>query len=152
MPEMTLIEAVRETLRSEMHRDPDIFMMGEDIGLRGGVFLATEGFIEEFGEDRVMNTPLAESSIIGIALGAAVNGMRPVAEIQFADFVWPAINQLVGEAARGQVRNERREDSADDGASALWWGSARRSVPFAEHRGAVCAYAGLAGRRSGDAV
>ncbi len=100
MPEMTLIEAVRETLRSEMRRDSDIFMMGEDIGPRGGVFLASEGFVEEFGEDRVMNTPLAESSIIGIALGAAVNGMRPVAEIQFADFVWPAINQLVGEAAR----------------------------------------------------
>lgn len=100
MTEMTLIEAVRETLRSEMRRDPDIFMMGEDIGPRGGVFLASEGFIEEFGGDRVMNTPLAESSIIGIALGAAVNGMRPVAEIQFADFVWPAINQLVGEAAR----------------------------------------------------
>ena len=100
MPEMTLIEAVRETLRAEMRRDPDIFMMGEDIGPRGGVFLASEGFVEEFGEDRVMNTPLAESSIIGIALGAAVNGMRPVPEIQFADFVWPAINQLVGEAAR----------------------------------------------------
>ena len=100
MPEMTLIESVRETLRMEMRRDPDIFMMGEDIGPRGGVFLASEGFVDEFGEGRVMNTPLAESSIIGIALGAAVNGMRPVAEIQFADFVWPAINQLVGEAAR----------------------------------------------------
>ena len=100
MSEITLIESVRETLRMEMRRDPDIFMMGEDIGPRGGVFLASEGFVDEFGEGRIMNTPLAESSIIGIALGAAVNGMRPVAEIQFADFVWPAINQLVGEAAR----------------------------------------------------
>ena len=100
MPEMTLIESVRETMRGEMRRDPDIFIMGEDIGPRGGVFLATEGFIEEFGDDRVINTPLAESSILGIALGAAVNGMRPIAEVQFADFVWPAINQLVGEAAR----------------------------------------------------
>ena len=100
MPEMTLIEAVRETLRTEMRRDSEVFMMGEDVAERGGVFLASEGFVEEFGSDRVMNTPLAESSIIGIALGAAVNGMRPVAEIQFADFVWPAINQLVGEAAR----------------------------------------------------
>lgn len=100
MPEITLIESVRETLRMEMRRDPDIFMMGEDIGPRGGVFLASQGFVDEFGEGRIMNTPLAESSIIGIALGAAVNGMRPVAEIQFADFVWPAINQLVGEAAR----------------------------------------------------
>lgn len=100
MPEMTLIEAVRETMRYEMRRNSDIFILGEDIGPRGGVFLATEGFVEEFGEKRVINTPLAESSIIGIALGAAVNGMRPIAEIQFADFVWPAINQLVGEAAR----------------------------------------------------
>ncbi len=100
MPEMTLIESVRETMRGEMRRDPDIFIMGEDIGPRGGVFLATEGFIEEFGDDRVINTPLAESSILGIALGAAVNGMRPIAEVQFADFVWPAVNQLVGEAAR----------------------------------------------------
>ena len=100
MPEMTLVESVRETMRDEMRRDPDIFIMGEDIGPRGGVFLATDGFVEEFGEGRVINSPLAESSIVGIALGAAVNGMRPIAEIQFADFVWPAINQLVGEAAR----------------------------------------------------
>lgn len=74
--------------------------MGEDVGHRGGVFLASDGFVDEFGEDRVIDTPLAESSICGVALGAAVNGMRPIAEIQFADFVWPAINQLVGEAAR----------------------------------------------------
>ena len=100
MPEMTLVESVRETMRDEMRRDPDIFIMGEDIGPRGGVFLATDGFVDEFGEERVINSPLAESSIVGIALGAAVNGMRPIAEIQFADFVWPAINQLVGEAAR----------------------------------------------------
>lgn len=97
---MTVIEAVRDAMRLEMRRDPRIFIMGEDVGARGGVFLATEGFLAEFGEGRVMDTPLAESSIAGIALGAAVNGMRPIAEIQFADFVWPAINQLVGEAAR----------------------------------------------------
>lgn len=100
MPELRLIEAVREAMRGEMRRDPDVFIIGEDIGPRGGVFLATDGFVEEFGEERVINSPLAESSIVGIALGAAVNGKRPVAEIQFADFVWPAINQLVGEAAR----------------------------------------------------
>ena len=97
---MTLIESVRETMREEMRRDESIFIMGEDIGPRGGVFLATDGFVDEFGEERVINSPLAESSIVGIALGAAVNGMRPIAEIQFADFVWPAVNQLVGEAAR----------------------------------------------------
>ena len=100
MPEQTVIEAVSDTMRSEMRRDESVILLGEDVGLRGGVFLATDGFIEEFGEDRVIDTPLAESLICGLALGAAVNGMRPLAEIQFADFVWPAINQLVGEAAR----------------------------------------------------
>ncbi len=84
----------------EMARDDDVFVMGEDIGARGGVFLATDGFVEEFGEERVIDTPLAESSIAGIALGAAMNGMRPIAEIEFADFIWPTFNQIVGEAAR----------------------------------------------------
>jgi 2-oxoisovalerate dehydrogenase E1 component beta subunit len=74
--------------------------MGEDIGKRGGVFLATQGFVEEFGEERVIDTPLAEASIVGIALGAAFKGMRPIAEVEFADFIWPTANQLIGEAAR----------------------------------------------------
>lgn len=100
MPEQTVIEAVRDTMRAEMRRDETVILLGEDVGNRGGVFLATDGFIDEFGPDRVIDTPLAESLICGLALGAAVNGMRPLAEIQFADFVWPAINQIVGEAAR----------------------------------------------------
>jgi 2-oxoisovalerate dehydrogenase E1 component beta subunit len=74
--------------------------MGEDVGRRGGVFLATQGFIDEFGESRVIDTPLAEASIMGIALGAAFRGLRPIPEIQFSDFVWPSVNQLIGEAAR----------------------------------------------------
>ncbi len=100
MPEQTVIEAVRDTMRAEMRRDETVILLGEDVGNRGGVFLASDGFIDEFGPDRVIDTPLAESLICGLALGAAVNGMRPLAEIQFADFVWPAINQIVGEAAR----------------------------------------------------
>ena len=84
----------------EMARDDTVFVMGEDIGARGGVFLATDGFLEEFGEARVIDTPLAESSIAGIGVGAALNGMRPIAEIEFADFIWPTINQIVGDAAR----------------------------------------------------
>ena len=87
-------------MREEMDRDDRVFVMGEDIGARGGVFLATDGFTEHFGEGRVIDTPLAESSIAGIALGAAMNGMRPIAEIEFADFIWPTFNQVVGEAAR----------------------------------------------------
>jgi 2-oxoisovalerate dehydrogenase E1 component beta subunit len=84
----------------EMKADQRIFVMGEDIGKRGGVFLATQGFVEEFGEERVIDTPLAEASIVGIALGAAFKGMRPIAEVEFADFIWPTANQLIGEAAR----------------------------------------------------
>ncbi len=96
----SVIEAVREAMWEEMHRDERIFVMGEDVGWRGGVFLATQGFIEEFGPDRVIDTPLAEASIMGIALGAAFRGMRPIPEVEFADFLWPAVNQLIGEAAR----------------------------------------------------
>lgn len=87
-------------MREELRRDERVFVLGEDVGARGGVFLATEGFLEEFGERRIIDTPLAESSIAAIALGAAVHGMRPIAEIEFADFIWPTINQIVGEAAR----------------------------------------------------
>ena len=96
----TVIEAVREALQEEMQRDSNVFVMGEDVGRRGGVFLATQGLFEEFGESRVMDTPLAEASIVGIALGAAFRGLRPVPEVQFSDFMWPATNQLIGEAAR----------------------------------------------------
>ncbi len=87
-------------MHEEMARDERVFLMGEDVGAKGGVFLATDGLFEEFGQDRVIDTPLAESSIAGIAVGAAVSGMRPIVEIQFADFIWPAFNQIVGDAAR----------------------------------------------------
>ncbi len=100
MTEQTVIEAVRTTMQAEMRRDDSVILLGEDVGSRGGVFLASDGLVEEFGEGRVIDTPLAESLICGVALGAAVNGMRPIAEIQFADFVWPAINQLIGEASK----------------------------------------------------
>lgn len=102
MPVKSVIEAVHDAMYEEMKRDPCVFVMGEDVGKRGGVFLATQGFLEEFGEERVMDTPLAESSIVGIALGAAIQGRRPIAEIEFADFVWPAVNQIIGEAARAR--------------------------------------------------
>jgi 2-oxoisovalerate dehydrogenase E1 component beta subunit len=95
-----VIEAVREAMYEEMVRDSKVFIMGEDVGKRGGVFLASQGFVEEFGEERVIDTPLAEASIVGIAVGAAFRGLRPIAEVEFADFIWPAANQLIGEAAR----------------------------------------------------
>ena len=102
----TVLEAVRDAMREEMRRDSRVFIMGEDIGARGGVFLATEGFLDEFGEARVIDTPLAESSIAGIALGSAMHGMRPIAEIEFGDFIWPTINQVVGEAAKVRYGTE----------------------------------------------
>ena len=100
MAAVTVIEAIRDAMREEMQRDPSVFVMGEDVGRRGGVFLATKDFLDEFGEMRVVDTPLAEASIAGIAVGAALSGLRPIAEVQFADFIWPTVNQMIGEAAR----------------------------------------------------
>jgi 2-oxoisovalerate dehydrogenase E1 component beta subunit len=101
----TLIEGVREALAEEMERDERVWVLGEDVGRKGGVFLATEGLHARFGEARVLDTPLAESCIVGVAIGAALNGLIPVAEIQFADFIHPAFDQLVSEAARMRYRS-----------------------------------------------
>ena len=105
MGEMRLIEAVRSALREELAADPGVFLIGQDIGINGGVFRVTAGLLDEFGPDRVIDAPLAESGMVGIAIGAALNGMRPVVEIQFADFIFPAFNQLVSEAARIHYRS-----------------------------------------------
>jgi 2-oxoisovalerate dehydrogenase E1 component beta subunit len=102
----TLIEAIRDGMSEEMRRDPSVVVLGEDVGKKGGVFLATDGLWAEFGEDRVIDTPLTESMIIGTSIGAAMNGLRPIAEIQFADFIHPAFNQLVSEAARMRYRTK----------------------------------------------
>lgn len=102
----TVIEAIREGMAEEMRRDPSIIVMGEDVGVHGGVFRATDGLYREFGENRVIDTPLAESSIVGFAIGAAFNGMRPIAEIQFADFIHPAMDQIMNEAAKIRFRSK----------------------------------------------
>lgn len=104
MAAKTMIEAVREAMFEEMKRDERVIVMGEDVG-EGGVFRATEGFLQEFGPDRCVDTPLAEASIVGIAIGASLNGIRPIAEIQFADFIHPAFDQIVSEAARLHYRS-----------------------------------------------
>jgi 2-oxoisovalerate dehydrogenase E1 component beta subunit len=101
----TFIDAIRDTLGEEMRRDPSTILLGEDVGKKGGVFLATDGLWAEFGDDRVIDTPLSESMIVGTAIGAATNGLRPIAEIQFADFIFPAFNQIVSEAARLRYRS-----------------------------------------------
>lgn len=105
MPVKTVLEAIRETLREEMERDPSVIVLGEDIGVMGGVFRATEGLLAQFGAYRVLDTPLSEAAIVGVAIGASVNGLRPVAEIQFADFIFEATDQIISEAARLRYRS-----------------------------------------------
>jgi 2-oxoisovalerate dehydrogenase E1 component beta subunit len=105
MPARTFLEAIRETLADEMRRDESVIVLGEDVGKKGGVFLTTDGLWTEFGDERVIDTPLTESMIVGTSIGAAVNGLRPIAEIQFADFIHPAFNQIVSEAARMRYRS-----------------------------------------------
>jgi 2-oxoisovalerate dehydrogenase E1 component beta subunit len=92
-------------MREEMERDSRVFVLGEDVGVKGGVFKATSGLYEQFGEQRVIDTPLAESAIAGVGIGAAMYGMRPIAEMQFADFIMPAINQIISEAAKIRYRS-----------------------------------------------
>ena len=104
MGEMTYLEAISDGLREEMRRDEAVVCLGEDIGAFGGAFKVTEGLIEEFGSDRVLDMPLAENAIIGTAVGAAVEGMRPVCEMQFADFISCGFDQLVNVAAKLHYR------------------------------------------------
>ena len=103
--ELTLLEAIRAGLDEALAADDRVFVFGEDVGKRGGVFRVTEGLVDKYGEHRVIDSPLAESIIVGACIGAACYGMRPVAEIQFADFIWPATNQIVSEAARMRYRS-----------------------------------------------
>jgi 2-oxoisovalerate dehydrogenase E1 component beta subunit len=102
---MTLLQAVTCALKEEMKRDDRVVVLGEDVGKAGGVFRATEGLQAEFGADRVIDTPLAESGIIGTAIGMALYGLRPVPEIQFSDFIYPAFDQIVSEAAKMRYRS-----------------------------------------------
>ncbi len=106
MTEMTMIEAIRTALGRALEEDPDVIVFGEDVGIDGGVFRATDGLIQRFGAARVRDTPLSETVIAGVAIGAAAHGLRPVAEIQFMGFIYSAIDQLVNHASR--LRNRTR--------------------------------------------
>ncbi len=105
MPIMNMVQALNQALREEMRRDPRVVVLGEDVGYRGGVFLVTEKLIDEFGELRVIDTPLTEGGIVGIAVGMAMYGLRPVAEIQFIDFVYEAFDQIVSNVAKIRYRS-----------------------------------------------
>jgi 2-oxoisovalerate dehydrogenase E1 component beta subunit len=105
MAEKNIVQTIHDTLHDEMKADDRVVVLGEDVGARGGVFRVTQGFLDEFGEQRVIDTPLAESSIVGVAIGMALHGLIPVPEIQFADFIHPAFDQIVSEAARIRYRS-----------------------------------------------
>ncbi len=104
MPTITYLEAIRQGIWEEMERDPSVFCIGEDIGIYGGAFKVTEGFIDRFGPERVIDTPIAESAIVGAAFGAALTGLRPVAEFQFIDFIGCAFNQITNMCAKAHYR------------------------------------------------
>ncbi len=104
MPVLTYLEAIRQGLWEEMERDERVFLLGEDIGVYGGAFKVTEGFLERFGEERVIDTPISEAAIVGAAIGAALVGLRPVAEMQFIDFISIAFDQLTNFAAKCRYR------------------------------------------------
>jgi len=104
MPTMTYLQAISDAMREEMRADESVFVMGEDIGVFGGAFKVTDGFIDEFGPERVMDTPLAESGIVGTAIGAAAEGLRPIAEMQFSDFISCGFDQLVNVAGKMYYR------------------------------------------------
>ncbi len=104
MSKATYLEAIRQGLWEEMERDPSVFCIGEDIGIYGGAFKVTEGFVDRFGPERIIDTPIAESAIVGAAFGASLTGMRPVAEFQFMDFIGCAFNQIVNMVAKAHFR------------------------------------------------
>jgi pyruvate dehydrogenase E1 component beta subunit len=103
--ELTLVQAVNRGLAEAMRQDPDVLVLGEDVGVNGGVFRATEGLHKEFGDDRVIDTPLSETGIVGVAVGMALYGLKPVAEIQFLDFIYPAFDQIVSELSKMRYRS-----------------------------------------------
>jgi 2-oxoisovalerate dehydrogenase E1 component beta subunit len=105
MPQMNMVQAINDGLRVEMRRDPRVVVLGEDVGKVGGVFRVTQGLFDEFGDERVIDTPLSEGGIIGTAVGMALYGMVPVPEIQFADFIFPAFDQIVSEVAKFRYRS-----------------------------------------------
>jgi pyruvate dehydrogenase E1 component beta subunit len=105
MPQMTMVQAIQDALRIGLREDPRVVVLGEDVGKNGGVFRVTEGLQAEFGSERVCDTPLAENGIVGGAIGMALYGMRPVAEIQFVDFIYPAFDQIVSELAKMRWRS-----------------------------------------------
>ncbi len=108
MAKVTMVEAITMAMAHEMEKDPSVVVLGEDVGLNGGVFRATQGLQQRFGKDRVMDTPLAEALIAGISIGMATQGLKPIAEIQFSGFIYPAVDQMINHAGRLRTRTRGR--------------------------------------------
>ena len=105
MAQLTMVQALQDGLATAMRENPQVLVMGEDVGRAGGVFRVTDGLLDEFGEERVIDTPLAENGIVGTAIGMALYGLRPIVEIQFSDFIYPAFDQIVSELAKFRYRS-----------------------------------------------
>ena len=146
MTELTLVQAVNRGLQVAMRGDPDVLVLGEDVGVNGGVFRATEGLLKEFGEERVLDTPLSETGIIGTAVGMALYGLKPVAEIQFLDFIYPAFDQIVSELAKFRYRSGGPVPLPCRDPDTVRRRHQGRTVPFPEHRGLLLPHRGLEGR------
>ena len=151
MSEKTLVAAISDALHDEMAEDDRVILLGEDVGARGGVFKVSEGFLDEFGEARVIDTPLAESGIVGVAIGMALHGLRPVAEIEFADFIHPAFDQILSEASRMRYRTNGDWGCPMVDPRAVRRRDPRRAVPLAVDRGVLRAYPRAEGRHALDA-
>ena len=149
MAQMNMIQALNSAMDVMMARNPSVVVMGEDVGYFGGVFRVTDGLQRKYGEHRVLDSPIAEGGIVATAIGMAVNGLRPVVEIQFADYIYPAVDQIASELARIRYRTAGRLHLADGDPRALRRRHPRRPDPFAESRGHLHAHLR---REDGDAV
>ena len=148
MTDVTMVQAINRALRTAMTADPEVLLLGEDIGVNGGVFRATEGLLKDFGADRVIDTPLSETGIIGTAIGMALYGLKPVAEIQFLDFIYPGFDQIVSELAKFRYRSGGQYPCHVVIRNPLRRRDQGRSVPLAEHGGLLRPHRRPQGSRS----
>ena len=144
-------EALREALRSEMARDPRVFVMGEDVALFGGAYGVTRGLIQEFGDKRVLDTPISESALVGLAVGAAINGMRPVVEIQFADLLPLAMDQLASPRGALSLYDRRASERSHGDSHQVRHPRRRRSEPFELQSWRVHSFSRIENRHADDA-
>ncbi len=137
MAQMNMVQALNSAMDVMLERDPSVVILGEDVGYFGGVFRCTDGLQRKYGEHRVLDTPIAEGGIVAAAIGMGVHGLKPVAEIQFADYIYPAFDQIVSELARLRYRTAGEFSRAGHDAHALRRRHPRRPDPFAESRKAI---------------